>query len=294
MLNEPRLLVCTDFSPSSDQALRLAQSLALKTNGQLILIHAAEVMFYMDWGAHLPEREDGKQKFSSLIHVDLLDKMHQQLERYKAKAKCEVVFSYDAAKSVFNLVKEEKINLVVIGGTGVNHSGHHSLGRLARKVAAQCPCPVLVARTDNLGEKVASLIDPESLDTAVKDWGRELALLGGQELEVLAVCENAWAFLSPGPVIDADRVLKALKQQSEEILSRHKDNLSGWVPKETKLTVLSANMKGTGRQIVDWLEAEHIQTAVLSRHKKSLVQRLFLGSVSSKVLELYQGNVLVC
>lgn len=287
MLNQPRLLVCTDFSPSSDQALRLAQSLALKTDGQLILFHAAEVMFYMDWGAHLPDREDGKQKFSSLIHVDLLDKMHKQLERCGAKAKCEVVFSYDAAKSVFNLAKEEKINLVVIGGTD-------SLGRLARKVAAQSPTPVLIARTHSMGERVAALVDPAHLDTAVKDWGKELAHLNQRELKVLSVCENAWAFLSPGPVVDADLVLKALKQESEALMLRHKEHLTGWLPKDTKLTVLPANMKGIGQQIVEWLETENIQTAVLSRHKKSIVERLFLGSISSKVLELYQGNVLVC
>ncbi|TAG40368.1 MAG: universal stress protein, partial [Cytophagia bacterium] len=46
-------------------------------------------------------------------------------------------------------------------------------------------------------------------------------------------------------------------------------------------------------QLVEILNQEGIQLAVLKKHHKSWLEKFILGSVSSRVIETYNGNILV-
>jgi len=170
MFNQPRILVCTNFSEYSDYALKQAKALASKCRGELQILHVAEISFYLRW------TPSENEKFSRLIYNDLMERMKTQLKRCNVEASPVVTFESNAATGISKYAQEKNIDLIVIGGTATR-STTPAFGSLARKVIAEVNCPVLVAKNDTEVVKICSLIGGNEELTPVINAGQELSYL---------------------------------------------------------------------------------------------------------------------
>lgn len=126
-----KILLCSDFSECSDQALQYAISLATEYKSELSLLHVLE---------HLPSTEQRELENTSVIHL-LEGKIPQAV-----RDSCEVRTIVRAGKPFEEIVKEaekSQTDLIVVGVRGRNVLDLALFGSTTQRVLQMGPCPVL-------------------------------------------------------------------------------------------------------------------------------------------------------
>jgi len=138
-----RILVPTDFSEPAHAALRWAATLAREFDSQLYLLHVVPEPYAYPWGTEL----------STLPLGDILaqseEAARQRLGELAAESKLPSARVVTRAvvgtpvDQVLALVKDEQIDLIVLGTHGRGLVGHLLLGSVAERVVRRSPVPVL-------------------------------------------------------------------------------------------------------------------------------------------------------
>jgi nucleotide-binding universal stress UspA family protein len=138
-----RILVPTDFSEPAGAALAWATTLAREFDSRLYLLHVVPEPYAYPWGTEL----------STLPLNDILaqseDAARQRLGELAAETKLPAGQVITTAvvgtpvDQVLALIKDEKIDLVVLGTHGRGLVGHLLLGSVAERVVRRSPVPVL-------------------------------------------------------------------------------------------------------------------------------------------------------
>lgn len=159
------IMVATDTSAASDQAIRFAASLAKNINARLFITH----VIAMPMGAYAYAYRDA-------IAVDETpDLTFERSESERAKAECEEQLRRIAVKVPYELLirightsatiieelKKQNADLLVIGAHGRTGIGKVIFGSIAQQLLHSAPCPVLVAGPG------AANVDPETLSRGV-------------------------------------------------------------------------------------------------------------------------------
>jgi len=118
-----KLLVAYDRSRLSEGALSLAADMASKGNFSIVLLTAGK-------------KEEGKA---------ILSKAEAYLKPYKVKVET-VIKEIDPAQAIISEAKEEKCNLILMGGYGHSKFYELILGSTTEQVMRKASCPVLLCR----------------------------------------------------------------------------------------------------------------------------------------------------
>jgi len=132
-----RILVPTDFSRPSEQALAYARSLAQRFGASLHLLHVV----------NRPLLAEGLAAEAFIDESSDMVEVAQQRLRKQAPdaASANVVFGY-AAKSIVQHASQLGVDLIVMGSHGRTGIAHILLGSVAEAVVRTAPCPVLTVR----------------------------------------------------------------------------------------------------------------------------------------------------
>ncbi len=140
-----KILLPTDFSPSSLAALDMASDLAQHFHAQLVLVHVIPFFPTTTMPDFVPET-------SFLLEArtraeQLLTKSHAALVAKGIKATFSVEVGDDVAGNIMEVIEREQIDLVVISTHGI--SGWHPLvfGSIAEKIVKLVQCPLLLLRS---------------------------------------------------------------------------------------------------------------------------------------------------
>ena len=138
-----KILVPTDFSEPSDNALRYAKELATKFESKIILLHVMGHLIsgYSEMGLNMVplsdvEKELTEQAKKHLDDVDIPDSQPVQRELRHGSAFLEII----------RCAKEHDVDLIVMGTHGRGVVAHVLLGSVAERVVRKAPCPVLTVR----------------------------------------------------------------------------------------------------------------------------------------------------
>ena len=132
-----RILVPTDFSRPSEQALAYARSLAQRFGASLHLLHVV----------NRPLLAEGLAAAAFIDESSDMVEVAQQRLRKQAPdaASANVVFGY-AAQSIVQHASQLGVDLIVMGSHGRTGIAHILLGSVAEAVVRTAPCPVLTVR----------------------------------------------------------------------------------------------------------------------------------------------------
>ena len=132
------ILVPTDFSPTSDAALRYAGQLALALGARLYLLHVPG-----STGEHM-EADYPIEQFRA--PVNRLDSFFaaSEVERLRPTYAIRVG---TPAEEIAVYADASGIDLVVMGTHGRTGIAHTVMGSVAEQVARHAPCPVLLVRS---------------------------------------------------------------------------------------------------------------------------------------------------
>jgi universal stress protein A len=140
-----KIVCCTDFSDSSNNAFKNALALAKLHKASLDLIHVREPIVN-------PFLTAGIGGLSSeAIAATLVEIEKVITEKYLSppdpEVPCKVVVreGYPSTEIV-EYLKETQADLVVVGSRGISGAGLVLFGSVSRRVAHKAPCNVLVSR----------------------------------------------------------------------------------------------------------------------------------------------------
>ena len=152
MLPFRRILITTDFSETSLEALPVAVEIASHFDAELLLVHILPVDTPTPWD--IPPYADFG--LASLPLPEYEAQVRQEVERRLAMVAAKQVHGVkvrglvgrgDAAGEINRMATAEKADLIVLATHGWTGWRHLVFGSVAVKVLREAPCPVLSVRS---------------------------------------------------------------------------------------------------------------------------------------------------
>jgi len=142
-----KILVPTDFSASTERALKTATLLAEQNGSSVALIHILDPSPLAVGGAGLgtvgePELEP---ELEARIHEELSRLCTKHLEKVP-RVKTALILSKNAADGIVQYAEKEACDLIVMPTHGRSGLAHLLIGSVAEKVVRHASCPVLTLR----------------------------------------------------------------------------------------------------------------------------------------------------
>jgi nucleotide-binding universal stress UspA family protein len=145
------ILVPTDFSPTSDSALRYAAQMALTLGARLYLMHVPGKT-----GEHLeasyPIEQFGEVASAPLESFLTVEELAQLRPLYAIRVGT-------AAEEIALYADANGIDLIVMGTHGRSGIAHAVLGSIAEQVVRTAPCPVLLVRSSRTVASQAPVVE---------------------------------------------------------------------------------------------------------------------------------------
>jgi nucleotide-binding universal stress UspA family protein len=140
-LDVRRILVPTDFSPTSEAAYEVAIEFGARFGAALVLVHVHQMPAYV-----FP---DGVLPLTPALFDEIERSISAELERYAGRARLagRTVITHSRIgvvhQEILRETEEGGIDLVVMGTHGRTGLNHVLMGSVAEKVLRRAPCPVL-------------------------------------------------------------------------------------------------------------------------------------------------------
>lgn len=282
MFNQPRLLVCTDFSENSDHALKVAARYAARTNGELHVLHVANLSFYHEWFDTESNPEKRKSEFNEFLRLDLMQRLNEQIIRCNVQAKAMIQFDSNPLSGIERTSREIKANIVAIGVRGTY---------LTRKLVLQSEVPVLVVRKDTPLENFATLVREEEEFRELIGSLRELCYLFSSPLNVISVYPKMPGACFGNALEYSSMITTTLDEVSEDFIQTMKKKIKSAIGEDEGKIVVSSAFDVSGA-IIKAMHELGITTAVLKQSQKNRLDRIFDRSISEELLEKFEGNFL--
>jgi nucleotide-binding universal stress UspA family protein len=288
MIRMNKVLFPTDFSRCADQALPYALDLAKHYKAELHILHAAVLHGYLD-----AEAEE---------HVDNLDEIHEQLDELASNRMSSLAIDGNggkvtikkvsrrgtsAAPVILGYVDEADIDLVVMGTHGRRGLDHIVLGSVAEELVRAAPCPILTVREREKPrpleaiEKILVPVDFSEFSRQALIYAKELASSYRARLQLLHVVEP--------PIYPSFYALKRscffelledVERETEQHLARLMEETEG---PETVFDISVIEGRAV-TDIPDFAKNNDSDLLVIATHGLTGLKRLFLGSVTEKVV----------
>lgn len=278
-----RILLATDYSLTSAAALVHAARLAQRDGAELHVLHVRSAMRDLlspdapDHGA--TDDVVGDHELRSWIRASGYEQ-HISVTRVASGGRM-------AAPHILSYAKRNDIDLIVVGSHGRGGISAKLLGSEAETVLREAGCDVLIARHDAPQRPVRRILAPVDLSAHSREAlikAGELAVHHGASLTALMVIEP----LHLPPYLPVALVEQAERENAEAALNGFVDDAG--------LTVAVTRTLARGRThrvIVEQIIANGVDLVVMASAGRSGIDRLFTGSVTSRVVQSAPCAVLV-
>ena len=146
MIDIRHILVPTDFSKHSQNALTYAVAFAEKFGAEILLLHVVQdlALFIPEAVLVAPPPAPPVEQFAAAART-ALERVITDLQRPGLAIRPEVVEG-TPYEEIVRFARERDVDLIVIGTHGHTGLAHILLGGVTDKVVRRAPCPVLTVR----------------------------------------------------------------------------------------------------------------------------------------------------
>jgi nucleotide-binding universal stress UspA family protein len=257
------ILVPTDFSKAADNALKLAKYIALKTKATIHLanFYSIPMSDYSYPEISMPGDLLGEVRDAAKIEIEKLT-LELQAEGYSVTSTVSMGMATD---EIIELAGKMNPDLIVIGTTGATGLVNKLIGSNAEHVMENVKQPIiLVPQECNCGQlkKIVYLAELKEDDTPVLSVLFDFAdLMEAKSLKLLNI--NTGFFFQP-----IDENLMTILDDKFGLKKIQLDTVDG-----------ADIVEG----IDHYLEKHKVDLVVMSTHKKSLLERIFVRSNTDKM-----------
>ena len=294
-----RILVAVDGSVSGDRATQLVASLPLPPDSVIRVVAVLQPFadaLALSWAAVADASADTEtEEGSEARHLrEVVARSETALKGTERKVEGFLLRGRPAS-AIVDEASGMDADLVVMGSRGHGTIATMVLGSTAAEVVDHAPCPVLVARSADLGGVVfaddgsASARTAEAVFTSWPIWA-------GRQISVLTVAEVAVpvaAGFTPGLY---DQVLESYARSANETREETKAEATGEAHRlaDAGLTAVPITLEGdAATEIVRFANERRCGTIVMGTRGHTGLTRLILGSVARNVLLHAPCSVLI-
>jgi nucleotide-binding universal stress UspA family protein len=287
-----KILFATDGSKDAEIAARAAVELTKVTGAELHVSHAWRPLPHYAYPSLVPEEyhppyEEGARR--------LLDEQVGRIEQAGGIVAGSHLAMGRPAEAIIDLGEEIEAGLIVVGSRGHGPVGHLVMGSVSEGVVHHAPCPVLVVRGGEEAWPPQAIVIGDDGSGAARRAGElaaAIAKLVGAEFTLVRAYENppepigGWSAQNRRELDELlSRERQALQERAEELvtIAGGRPGISLIETEPTLAMLLVAEQGGEESTLI----------AVGSRGLGA-AKRTILGSVSTKVLRVARGPVLVC
>lgn len=284
------ILIATDFSAHSDYALIIGKNLQKKTNAKVTLVHISDVPPLWYWHVPNAEAKAVLDEFQKETNDNLKAKIQDQMKKLDVKFDAKILYG-DNFTVLHDAIKEEKADLLLMGHRG--EKGLFQVGSFAKKMIASSPIPLIITNSNQPIDKVGCLIDLSRPNVEIIEMGGFISQLFNAHLSFFSnipdLSSKALMGLpfSVGIQMFSDEDKKEIIQHSENSIMAINSN----IPREDIHISISA--EDVSIALSDELEAFNIDLAVMAKHNRGPLEKLFIGSVSKGVIDQFKGSILI-
>lgn len=267
------IIVPTDFSDAADNALKVAKTIALKTKATIHLanFYSLPMSDYSYPEISMPSEILKQVEDAAKIEIEKLTLVLQS-EGFKVVSTVAMGFPTD---EIIDLANKVKPDLIVMGTTGATGIINKVIGSNAAHVMQKTDYPIMLVPQDCTFDGIHNIVYLAELredDTPILSKLFDFAdALEAQHVRLLNV--NTGFFFQ---AIDEQLMLKL-------------DNTFGL----EKIKLETVNGADTKDGIDHYLEKHLVDLVVMSTHKKTLLERIFVRSNTNKMALYSKVPVLV-
>lgn len=294
-----RILLAVDGSRSADRARDLVASLPWREGGQVRIVSVAPTrpeLLGVPWSLAATGDDDEIEDQVLRLHRDALDTAAREISCTRCDLVIELVLIRGRAGSVIvDQAREMDADLIVVGHRGMGRWESMLLGSVSAEVVDHAPCPVLVARDDQLGPVV--LADDGSCyartaECVVLQW----PLFSGLAVTVVTVSEDGFPYVAAvAPMLYSDTMTAYEASIEAERASRRTECEAAAKRLRDAGFEVTAEMRDgdAAHQIVASAREHEAGIIVVGTRGQTGLRRLVLGSVARNVLLHAPCSVLV-
>lgn len=141
-----KILVPFDDSEHAARAFGFALTLAKNYDASVSVISIVQEEIKNSWISGTPGREKGMTERSSTRLENKAGLLQLQAEKFGIRFESAVVTSNSVAETLLTIIREYKIDFVVMGSRGKGMHKEMMLGRISTHVALNSSCPVLLIK----------------------------------------------------------------------------------------------------------------------------------------------------
>jgi nucleotide-binding universal stress UspA family protein len=283
-----KVLCPIDFSPGSDQALRVAVQVATEHDAELVILHAWYVP-PLSFAGEYPLPPEVIQQMSDDAELGLAAAAREAANLGAKRVSTRIRTGLPWSTIVDTAT--DGIDLIVIGTHGRTGLGRVLLGSVAEKVIRHAPCSSLAVRPDTVAKPFVHALCPTDFSTSssyAMKLATEIVRPDGGSIDLAHVLELPVSYSGDLPMPQMYRNLDAL---SSAELERATMELRG----KTTMKVTGRSRIGhPGAEILAMIDADPtIDLVVMGSHGRTGLKRLLLGSIAEKIVRNARCPVLV-
>jgi nucleotide-binding universal stress UspA family protein len=278
-----KILVATDFSETSEAALRWAVAIAQAHRAEVRLVHALRLPSHVT--PYVPPPPDLDQELQRQVNARLAEIASTVVE---ADLEVSTDLRYEQASNGIREAAEEwGADLLVIGTKGLSGFEHLLLGSTAERVISIAPCPVLSVHPgdfDSHRNPRKVLVPTDFSDEAKRSASAALDLLGpveGGELLLVSAYQLPMEYTAYGSLPTAWDYLQEVADASRRELEQWAESLDGrgW---EVRSEVAEGPPTAVVRRLA---EDQGVDLIAMGTHGRGGLSSLVLGSNAKKVVQ---------
>lgn len=140
------ILVPFDESEHASRAFGFALTLAKNFGALISVISVVQEEIKNSWISGTPGREKGMTERSSRRLEKGIELLQIQAEKFDVRFESAVMSSKTVAETLLTIIRNYKIDFVVMGSRGKGMHKEMMLGRVSTTLALNAPCPVLLIK----------------------------------------------------------------------------------------------------------------------------------------------------
>ena len=293
MISLNKVLVPVDFSEPSRKAVTYGLTLAGQFNARLILAHIVPESSALLYAIPTQLLEIEKEQYAKAV-AEIRNLVPTE---YTAKVNLQTIVKIgNIEQELLGIVREEGIDVVVIGTHGRRRLSRWFIGSVTEHMLRHVPVPVLTVSHVESEEHAIGLAAlnrilyatdlSESSSIGLK-YAIELARAARAQLTVMHVVDDGdWMLWGVAVIAHLDRA---------KLVAELRQKLDDLVKQEKALGVEIETLIVEGkpfRKILEIADNRSIDVIVLNLQSKSIVERALLGSTAERVVRLARMPVL--
>lgn len=283
MTEVKRVLIATDLSLHADNALYMGRKLEQSMNCDITLLHIADVPYLWEWPAIL-------DKFQAELKSGAETRIKEQMRRCGVSFKTQILFG-EAYTDLNQYLKDNEFDLLIMGHR--TDRPLFSSRSLAKKIIASTEIPVFICTNDKPISKVGCLVDLSKISEKCISQAQWTGKLFDAEIHYFTTIPDiASKALLSMPFAVSNYAFS--NEEKETIIYKARTEIKsrlGNIGDEYIHVNITPDqiIKALAQQVED----AHVDLAVLAKHNRGPVEKLFIGSVTKGFIDHFNGNILV-